>query len=114
MVMNRRVNHFRTDLHAQLADHKDSEAVPEERQGHNRSSEDTTPQRGTQKNVATDEACNKERKSGTHAAALGRNLQGDPRQLENQVVSQIRQARDKKQQVCNLRRLSLEKNFDAV
>ena len=86
MVMNGRIDHFRTDMTAKLPDDKHPETVSKQRQRNHSQAQHCPFPRTSQKKMRGDQARDEQHQGRMDAAAFGRNFQVYARQLKHQPV----------------------------
>ena len=86
--MNIGMNHFRTDVNAQLADDENPQAISYDRQGNDDAHKQKPFVVRTKKQVTSDKAGDEERKARLYAAALGCNFQIDSGQLKESSLAE--------------------------
>jgi hypothetical protein len=90
--VNRGMNHFGTDVNAQLADHENAESVSQQPEWKHGQRQDSPLPRRSQEEVTRDQTGQEQHQAGMDAAAFWRDLQRKARQLKIQVMVKDRRS----------------------
>src|ERR1035441_479546 len=101
-------------MHAQFADDNNPEGIAENAKRYNGQGKQGAFPGRAKKKLAGDQACDEQNEAGTDAAAPGRHLQTEARELKVNAVPEQRGAGKAEEQLGGIGRAMLQERFDRV
>ena len=113
-MVNGGVNKTGVHMHAQFADDNNPKGIAENAKRYDSQGKQGAFPGGAEKELAGDQAGDKQNEAGTDAAALRRHLETEARELKINAVPQQRGAGEAEEQFGGIGRAMLQERFDGV